>query len=577
MAPTASEGQPLRSQDWFGGTGRDAFIHRSWMKRGLPDDVFDGTRPIIGICNTASELTPCNAHLGQVSEHVKRGVWEAGGVPVEFPVMSLGETLIRPTAMLLRNLMAMTVEESIRANPVDGVVLLSGCDKTTAAVLMGAASVDLPTIVVSGGPMLSGRYLGRQIGSGTDVWRFSEEVRAGRMTPEEFVAAESCMTRSAGHCNTMGTASTLACLVEAMGLSLPDGASIPASDTRRNRLAHLSGRRIVAMVAEDLRFSSIVTRGAMRNANVVNAAIGGSTNAVIHLLALAGRLGVDLTLDDIDADGRGVPLLVNLMPSGTHLMEDFFYAGGLPAVLEQVRHLLDPKAITVTGDTLVDSCEGARSTDPDIIASFDAPLRPDGAIAVLRGNLAPDGAVIKPAAADPRLLQHTGRAVVFSSIEDFKARVDDPDLDVDADSVLVLQGCGPRGYPGMPEVGNLPLPAKLLAQGVTDMVRISDARMSGTAYGAVVLHVAPEAHAGGPLAVVRTGDLITLDVAARRLTLQVTDEELEARLAAWSPPEREHERGWYRLYVDTVNQANLGADLDFLRGSSGHRVMRGSH
>jgi L-arabonate dehydrase len=567
----------LRSQDWFGGMSRDSFIHRSWMKRGLPDDVFDGTRPIIGLCNTASDLNPCNAHLTQVAEHVKRGVWEAGGVPLEFPVMSLGETLIRPTAMLLRNLMAMTVEESLRANPLDGVVLLSGCDKTTAAVLLGAASVDLPSIVLTGGPMLSGRYRGEVIGSGTDVWRYSEDVRAGRMTPEEFIAAESCMTRSAGHCNTMGTASTLACIVEALGLSLPGNAAIPAADTRRNRLAHLTGRRVVGMVDEDLRLSQVVTADAMRNAVVVNAAIGGSTNAVVHLLALAGRLGLDLTLDDIDALGRGVPLLANLMPSGVHLMEDFFYAGGLPAVLHELRHLLSPEATTVTGDLLVDTCADTASTDPTVIAPFASPVKPDAAIAVLRGNLAPDGAIIKPSAASPHLLHHTGRAVVFSSIEDFKARIDDPGLDVDADSVLVLQGCGPRGYPGMPEVGNMPLPARLLAEGVTDMVRISDARMSGTAYGTVVLHVAPESHAGGPLAVVRDGDLVTLDVAGRSLHLHVDDAELQARLRAWKPPEPEHHRGYYRLYVDTVNQADRGADLDFLRGSSGHEVTRESH
>jgi dihydroxy-acid dehydratase len=572
-----SEQRRLRSQDWFGGTSRDAFIHRSWMKRGLPDDAFDGSRPIVGICNTASELTPCNAHLGVLADHVKRGVWEAGGVPLEFPVMSLGETLIRPTSMLLRNLVAMTVEESLRANPLDGVVLLSGCDKTTAAVLLGAASVDLPTIVVTGGPMLTGRHRGRPVGSGTDVWRFSEEVRAGRMSEEEFLSIESCMTRSAGHCNTMGTASTLACLVETMGLSLPEGGAIPASDTRRNRLAHLSGRRIVGMVAEDLRFSSIVTRGALRNANIVNAAIGGSTNAVVHLLALAGRLGIDLTLDDIDADGRGVPLLVNLMPAGDHLMEDFFHAGGLPAVLAQIRHLLDPDARTVVGARLVDTCSGVESHDADVIARYDAPLLPDAAIAVLRGNLAPDGAVIKPAAASPRLLQHRGRAVVFTSIEDLRARIDDPALDVDEDSVLVLQGCGPRGYPGMPEVGNMPLPPKLLARGVTDVVRISDARMSGTAYGTVVLHVAPEAHAGGPLAIVRDGDPVTLDVPGRALTLDLDDAEIRRRMRAWVPPAPTYDRGWYRLYVETVNQANLGADLDFLRGASGAAITRGSH
>jgi dihydroxy-acid dehydratase len=547
------------------------------MKRGLPDDVFDGAKPVIGICNSASELTPCNAHLGQLAEHVKRGVWEAGGVPLEFPVMSLGETLIRPTAMLLRNLMAMSVEESIRGNPLDGVVLLSGCDKTTAAMLLGAASVDLPTIVVTGGPMLSGRYRGRPVGSGTDVWRYSEEVRGGRMSLTDFLSAESCMTRSNGHCNTMGTASTLACIVEALGLSLPEGGAIPAADTRRNRLAHLSGRRIVPMVAEDLRFSRVVTRASMTNAIVTNAAIGGSTNAVVHLLALAGRLGLDVTLDDFDVHGRGVPLLVNLMPSGEHLMEDFYYAGGLPVVLREIRHLLAADATTVGGIPLVDTCTDAQCHDRRVIATFDQPLVADAGIAVLRGNLAPDGAVIKPSAASPHLLHHTGRAVVFSSIEDFKARIDDPDIDIDADSVMVLQGCGPRGYPGMPEVGNMPLPAKLLARGVTDVVRVSDARMSGTAYGTVVLHVAPESHAGGPLAFVRDGDMISLDVPNGSLTVHLDDGELRRRSLGWRPPEPAYDRGYYRLYVDTVNQANLGADLEFLRGASGHVVARGSH
>lgn len=570
-------GRALRSQDWFGGDSRDAFIHRSWMRRGLPDDALDGTRPIIGICTSWSELAPCNLHLDEVAEHVRRGVWEAGGVPFVFPAMSIGETNVRPTAMLLRNLMGMTVEESIRGNPVDGVVALSGCDKTTAAMWLGAASVDLPTIVVTGGPMLNGRFRGRAIGSGTDVWRFSEEVRSGRMRMDEFIAAESCMTRSKGHCNTMGTASTLACLTEALGLSLPGAAAIPADDARRLKLAHESGRRIVDLVWEDRKPSDIVTRASFRNAVRVNAAIGGSTNAVVHLLALAGRLGVAFGLDDLDRDGRDVPLLVNLAPSGAYLMEEFYYAGGVPAVVEALGDLLDDTAITVTGRPLVEECAGAQILDAEVIATRELPWQDAAGIAVVRGNLAPRGAVIKPSAASPDLLVHTGRAVVFESIEDFKARVDDPDLDVTPDDILVLKGCGPRGYPGMPEVGNMPLPRKVLATGVTDMVRVSDARMSGTAYGTVVLHVAPEAHAGGPLAVVRQGDLITLDVPGRSLTLHLDDDALQARLEALVLPEPEYDRGWYRLYIDTVTQADEGADLEFLKGRSTFRISRESH
>lgn len=567
----------LRSSDWFGGYDRDGFIHRSWMRRGLPDDALDGTRPIIGICTSWSELTPCNVHLDEVAEHVKRGVWEAGGVPFVFPAMSLGESNLRPTAMLLRNLMAMAVEESIRANPVDGVVVLSGCDKTTAAMWLGAASVDLPTIAVTGGPMLTGRYKGRRLGSGTDVWRFSEEVRAGRMSIDEFIAAESCMTRSKGHCNTMGTASTLACLTETLGLSLPQGGAIPAADARRLALAHESGRRAVGLVHEDTRFSDVVTRGSFRNALRVNAAIGGSTNVVVHLLALAGRLGLDVTLDDIGHDARGVPLLVNLAPSGEHLMEDFYYAGGLPAVVRELGDLIDPAAVTVSGATLAAECAEAECHDREVIAARTAPFQQDAGIAVLRGNLVPDGAVIKPSAASPELLTHTGRAVVFESIEDFRARIDDPALDVAADDVLVLKGCGPKGYPGMPEVGNMMLPPKLLEQGVSDMVRISDARMSGTAYGTVVLHASPEAHAGGPLAVVRTGDTITLDVPSGALELHVDEEELADRMTRWVRPEPAYERGWYRLYIDTVNQAHEGADLSFLRGKSTFVIARESH
>ncbi|MDH3706337.1 MAG: dihydroxy-acid dehydratase, partial [Acidimicrobiia bacterium] len=525
----------LRTAHWYAGTSRDNFIHRSWMKRGLPDDAFSG-RPMIGICNSASDLTPCNQHLDELAEHVKRGVWEAGGVPFEFPVTSLGETQLRPTAMLLRNLMAMDVEESIRGNPIDGVVLLAGCDKTTPAMVMGAASVDLPAVVVSGGPMLTGRLDGRPLGSGTDVWRMSEEVRAGVLDEADFLAAESVMTRSAGHCNPMGTASTMASMVEALGMALPHNAAIPAPDARRRRLAHLAGRRVVDMVREDLRPSAILTRAAFDNAIRVLSAIGGSSNAVVHLLAIAGRVGVDLRLDDFDRVGSHLPLLVDVMPAGRHLMEDLFEAGGLPAVMAELDSELAGGAITVTGEPISTYWQDASTWNREVIRSLDEPLAPEAGIAVLRGNLCPDGAVIKPSAASPELLCHTGPALVFDSIEDFKARIDDPDLDVTADTVLVLQGCGPRGYPGMPEVGNMPLPPKLLAQGVTDMVRISDARMSGTAYGTVVLHTAPESAAGGPLALVQTGDRITLDVADRRLTLEVDDAELAQRRAQWRPP-----------------------------------------
>lgn len=567
----------LRSSDWFGGYDRDGFIHRSWMRRGIPDDALDGTKPIIGICTSWSELTPCNMHLDEVADHVKRGVWESGGVPFVFPAMSLGESNLRPTAMLLRNLMAMAVEESIRANPVDAVVLLSGCDKTTAAMWLGAASVDLPTMVVTGGPMLTGRYRGEPLGSGTGVWQMSEEVRAGRMGIDEFIAAESCMTRSMGHCNTMGTASTLACLTETLGLSLPEGGAIPASDARRLKLAHETGRRVVDLVREEVTFSDVVTPASLRNAVRVNAAIGGSTNAVVHLLALAGRLEIDFTLDDIDRDGKGVPLLVNLAPSGDHLMEDFYYAGGLPVVIKELGDLLDETAMTVTGRSLVEECASAECHDREVIGSLDQPFQQDAGTAVVRGNLAPDGAVIKPSAASPELLTHTGRAVVFESIEDFHARIDDPDLDVEAADILVLKGCGPKGYPGMPEVGNMMLPPKLLEQGVRDMVRISDARMSGTAYGTVVLHTSPEAHAGGPLAVVQDGDTITLDVPNRSLHLHVDEDELARRLSDWTPPEPAYDRGWYRLYIDTVNQADEGADLGFLKGKSTFAIERESH
>jgi len=567
----------LRSQDWYGGLDRDGFLHRSWMRRGLPDEALDGSKPIIGICTSWSQLTPCNQHLDLVAEHVSRGVWEAGGVPLIFPAMSIGENNFRPTAMLVRNLMAMVVEESIRGNPLDGVVALSGCDKTTAAMWLGTASVDLPTLVLTGGPMITGTYRGKPLGSGTDVWRFSEDVRAGRMTTDEFIAAESCMTRSAGHCNTMGTASTLACLTEAIGLALPGTAAIPAPDSRRNRAGHLAGRRAVEMVHQDQRLSSVVTAASLRNAVRVNAAIGGSTNAVVHLLALSGRLGLGLTLDDFDSLGSELPLLVDLAPSGRFQMDDFFAAGGLPAVLAELAPVLELDAMTVTGRTLGEEIASAEVFDREVIRTLDQPVMPAAGIAVLRGNLAPRGAVIKPSAASPELFVHTGRAVVFESIEDFHARIDDPTLDVEADDILVLKGCGPKGYPGMPEVGNMPLPPKLLAAGVTDMVRISDARMSGTAYGTVVLHVAPESSAGGPLAVVRSGDRITLDVPGRRLTLEIDDDELEARMAELEPIPPAYDRGWYRLYIDTVNQADEGADLTFLRGKSTDRVARESH
>jgi dihydroxy-acid dehydratase len=567
----------LRSTHWFGGQGKDAFNHRSWMKnQGLPHHVFDG-RPVIGICNSWSELTPCNAHFRRVAEHVKRGVWEAGGFPLEFPTMSLGETLMRPSTMLFRNLMAMDVEESIRANPLDGVVLLAGCDKTTPAQLMGAASCNLPTIMVSGGPMLNGRFRGEQIGSGTHVWKFSEMVRAGEMTLDDFQDAEACMSRSAGHCMTMGTASTMASMVEALGMGLPSNAAIPAVDSRRYVLAHMAGKRIVEMVRENLTMSKVLTREAFENAVRVNAAIGGSTNAIVHLLALAGRIGVKLDLDDFERLGHDMPLLVDLMPSGRFLMEDFYYAGGLPALIRELGDLIHRDALTVSGKTMGENTQDAPCWNREVIRSLDKPLKKKAGIAVLRGNLAPDGAVIKPSAATARLMKHRGRAVVFESIEEFKARIDDPKLDVDETCVLVLKGCGPKGYPGFPEVGNMPLPPKILKKGITDMVRISDARMSGTAYGTVVLHVSPESAAGGPLALVREGDTIELDVARRRLHLDVSEAELERRRAAWRAPKPATDRGWVKLYVDHVEQADKGCDLDFLVGRSGAPVPRESH
>jgi dihydroxy-acid dehydratase len=569
--------KPLRSTAWFGKADRNGFIHRSWMKnQGLPNHVFDG-RPVIGICNTFSELTPCNAHFRHLAERVKRGVYEAGGFPVEFPVMSLGEPLLRPTAMLFRNLASMDVEESIRANPVDGVVLLVGCDKTTPACVMGAASCDLPTIVLSGGPMLNGRFRDRCIGSGTDVWRFSEDVRSGLMPLCDFQDAEACMSRSAGHCMTMGTASTMACVVEALGIAMPGNAAIPAADSRRSTLAHEVGNRIVSMVREDLRLSRILTRAAFENAVRAVNAVGGSTNAVIHLLAIAGRAGIDFTLDDWDRLGRDVPCLVNLMPSGTYLMEDFYYAGGLPVVLRELGDLLHRDALTVTGRTIGENVADAPCYNADVIRPLSNPLMADGGISVLRGNLCPDGAVIKPAAASAGLLRHTGRAVAFENVDDFYARIDDEALDVDETCILVLKHCGPRGYPGMPEVGNLPLPPKLLRRGITDMVRISDGRMSGTAYGTVVLHVSPEAAAGGLLALVESGDQIELDVPNRSLRLLVDEAELARRREAWRAPEPVATRGYAKLYTEHVLQADKGADFDFLVGGSGAEVPRESH
>ncbi|MFD9699721.1 dihydroxy-acid dehydratase [Lentzea sp. NPDC059081] len=565
----------LRSEQWYAGDDRNAYIHRAWMRRGEPDDAF--RRPQIAIANSASDLTPCNAHLNEVSASVANGVREAGGIPLNLPVVSLGETNVRPTAMLWRNMAAMATEEMLRANPVDGVVLLGGCDKTIPALLMAAASVDIPAVVVPGGPMLTGTFRGVPLGCGTDVWRLSEEVRAGTLSQAQFLRSESAMIRSRGHCNTMGTASTMALVAEALGTVVPGVAGTPAPDSRLLEASHGTGRLAVELVDKDRRPSTFLTKANFHNAIVALAAIGGSTNAVVHLLAIAGRLGVDLTLDDFDRIGSGVPLLVDLQPAGRFLMEDFHRAGGLLAVLREVRDLLDPEALSVTGTPLVDHLDDAPIWDPEVIRSRELPIIAEGGIAVLRGNLAPSGALIKPAAASAHLLQHRGKAVVFDSIEDFHARVDDPDLDVDADSVLVLRGCGPRGYPGMPEVSNMPLPKKLLEQGVRDMVRICDGRMSGTAYGTVVLHVAPEAAAGGPLGLVRTGDVIVLDVENRRIDVEAPDfldrTPSAAMAAAFAAPRR----GWERLYIDHVLGADTGADLDFLTGSSGSEVTRESH
>ena len=575
----AESGRKLRSQAWFARQDKMGFYYRSWLKnRGFPQDQFDG-RPVIGICNTWSELTQCNSHFRTIAEHVRYGVLDAGGFPLEFPVMSLGETMLRPTAMLYRNLASMDVEESIRANPLDGVVLLMGCDKTTPALLMGASSVDIPTIGVSGGPMLRGIHCGKPIGSGTNVISMSEQLRSGQITLAEFHQAEADMHRSHGHCMTMGTASTMACMVEALGVGLPGNAAIPAVDARRNLLAREAGRRIVEMVKHDVKLSQILTREAFENAIRANAAIGGSTNAVVHLIAIARRIGVTLSLDDWDRLGRNLHCLVDIMPSGRYLMEDFFEAGGLPVVLRELaaHGLLHADAMTVNGRTIGDNNHDAQCWKPDVIRTLDAPFKRDSGIAVLRGNLAPDGAIIKPSAASPHLMRHTGPAVVFESIEELHARINDDALAIDENSVMVLKYCGPKGYPGMAEVGNMPLPPKLLKRGVTDIVRISDARMSGTAYGTVVLHTAPESAAGGPLALVQTGDAITLDVAERRLHLHVDDAELARRRAAWTPPAEPMERGYVKLYVDHVLQANDGADLDFLVGRSGAKVPRDNH
>jgi dihydroxy-acid dehydratase len=567
----------LRSQDWFGGNDKMGFVHRSWLRnQGYPDDYFTG-RPVIGICNTWSDLTPCNGHLRDLAEVVKQGVLEAGGVPLEFPVTSMGETLMRPTSMLFRNLASMDVEETLRANPLDGVVLLCGCDKTTPATIMGACSVDLPAIVVSGGPMLNGKFRGGDLGSGSFNWQIKEKRDTGAFTDCDFREAEIGAARSIGHCNTMGTASSMAVMAEALGLTLPGAASIPAPDARRRLVARMSGRRIVEMVHEDLKLSDLLVRPAFENAIVVNAAVGGSTNLVLHLLAIARRIGVPLDLEDFDRIGSGIPLLVNLLPSGKYLMEDFFYAGGLEVVIRELDTLLDQSVRTANGKTLGENCRDSQNYNPEVIRTRAAPLNPAAGIAVLRGNLCPRGAIIKPSAASTALMQHTGRAVVFESIEDYHARIDDPDLEIDGDSVIVLKGVGPKGYPGMPEVGNVDLPRKLIQQGVQDMVRISDGRMSGTAYGTVVLHVAPESAVGGTLALVVNGDRIELDVPGRRLELLVDEAELARRRALWQPPAPRAERGYVRLYIDHVEQADEGADLDVLRGGSGSVVTRDLH
>ena len=569
----------LRSNGWYKGDNRDAYLHRAWMRRGLPEDAFNGTKPHIAIANTASDLTPCNAHLNEVSEYVQKGVWEAGGIPHNLPVVSIGETQVKPTAMLWRNMAAMAIEEMLRANPIDGVVLLGGCDKTIPALLMAAASVNIPAIVVPGGPMLTGTFRGEALGCGTDVWRLSEEVRSGQLSNEQFIKSESSMIRSKGHCNTMGTASTMAVVAEALGMTIPGFAGTPAADSRLLALSHETGRQIVEMIHADRRPSQIMVKESFINAIIAVAAVGGSTNSVVHMLAIAGRLGVQLTLEDFDRAGRDVPLLANLQPSGKFLMDDLYRAGGLLALLGQISNRFSSAPITVTGKPLTDYLPGNEIFDTSVIKSPQSPLMEGAGIAVLRGNLAPNGAIIKPSAATPKLLQHRGPALVFDSVEDLHARIDDPDLEVSPETVLILRGCGPKGYPGMPEVGNMPLPKKILEQGIRDMVRISDGRMSGTAYGTIILHVSPEAAAGGPLALVQTGDMIVLDVAARTLNMEVSAEVLATRspslasTSAYAAPVR----GWSKLYVDHVQGADLGADLDFLNGSSGEKVSRESH
>ena len=570
--------QRLRSHDWFGRKDKDGIIYRSWMKNeGMPTDMFDG-RPVIGICNTFSELTPCNAHFRDHAESVKRGVLEAGGFPVEFPIMSLGETLLKPTAMLFRNLASMDAEESIRGNPIDGVVLLTGCDKTTPSTVMGAASVGLPTIVVPGGPMLNGRYKGQTIGSGTHVWKFDEDMKTVQMTQEDCAFAESCMSRSIGHCMTMGTASTMAVMVESLGLTLSGAAAIPAADSRKKVMAQLSGRRIVEMVKENLTIDKILTKEAFENAIITNSAVGGSSNFVIHLMAIAGRIGVKLSIDDFDTIGSHIPLLLNLMPSGKYLMEDFYYAGGLPVILNELKELLHKNVITVTGKNHHDNIKGNTDCyNEDVISKYNSPFQPEAGIVVVKGNLASNGAVIKPSAATPALMKHKGRAVVFESIEDYHKRIDDPALDIDENCVMVLKYVGPVGYPGMPEVGNMALPKKILEKGIKDMVRISDGRMSGTAYGTAVLHVSPESAIGGTLAFVQNGDMIELDVEKRLLQLHVSEEELAKRKAAWTAPPPAATRGYVSMYIKHVMGSDTGADLDFLRGSSGSTVTRDSH
>jgi len=567
----------LRSTEWFGKDDKMGFVHRSWLRnQGHPDHMFRG-RPVIGICNTWSDLTPCNGHLREFAEIVKRGVYEAGGFPLEFPVMSLGETIMKPTTMLWRNLASMDVEETIRANPLDGIVLLNGCDKTTPSTLMGAASVNLPTIVVPGGPMLNGKFRGKDIGSGTATWQLSEGLKAGTVSREDLIEAEVCMSRSAGHCMTMGTASTMASMVEALGLTLPGASAIPAVDSRKKVMAHLSGNRIVEMVKKGIRMSDILTREAFENAIKINSAVGGSTNLIIHMIAIARRIGVDLELDDFDRLGSNMPLLLNLMPSGKYLMEDFFYAGGLPVVIDQLKEQIHSDALTVNGKSIGENCANTPCYNRDVIASLDKPLKEKAGIAVLKGNLCKNGALIKPSAATDRLLQHRGRAVVFENIEDYHARIDDPDLDIEETCIMVLKGVGPVGYPGMPEVGNLELPEKLIRKGITDMVRISDGRMSGTAYGTVVLHVSPESSVGGNLALVQNGDMIELDVKNRILNLEVSEEELQKRRAGWIRPKPRAERGYVKMFIEHVEQADKGCDFDFLKGGSGDKVLRDLH